>query len=31
MGQDQVYMGVGILCWLAAAVANVLWKPPGIR
>ena len=31
MGKDQVSGGVSVLCWLAAPVANVLWKPPGIR
>ena len=30
MGQDQMSVGVSILCWLAAPVANALWKPPGI-
>ena len=30
MGQDQVSGGVSVLFWLAAPVANVLWKPPGI-
>ena len=29
--QDQVSRGVSILCWLALPIANVLWKPPGIR
>ena len=31
MEQDQVSRGVNVLCWLARPVANVLWKPPGIR
>ena len=31
MGQDQVSGGVSILCWHAAPVANVLWKPLAIR
>ena len=31
MGQDQMFGGVSVLYWLAAPVANVLWKPPGIR
>ena len=31
MGQDQVSGGEGVLCWLAEPVANVLWKPPGIK
>ena len=31
MGQDQVSVGVSVLCWLAAPVVNVLWKPPGSR
>ena len=31
MGQDQVSGGVSVLCWHAAPVANVLWKPHTIR
>ena len=31
VGQDQVSGGVTILCWHAAPVANVLWKPLAIR
>ena len=31
MGQDQVSGGVSVLCWHAAPVANVLWKPLAIR
>ena len=27
VGQDQVSAGVSVLCWHAAPVANVLWKP----
>ena len=27
VGQDQVSRGVSALCWHAAPVANVLWKP----
>ena len=27
VGQDQVSGGVSVLCWHAATVANVLWKP----
>ena len=27
VGQDQVSGGVSVLCWHAAPVANVLWKP----
>ena len=27
MGQDQVSREVSVLCWLAALVANVVWKP----
>ena len=30
MGQDQVFGGVSVLCWHAAPVANVLWKPLAI-
>ena len=30
MGQDKVSGGVRVLCWLAAHVANVQLKPPGI-
>ena len=30
-GQDQVSGGVSVLCWHAAPVANVLWKPLAIR
>ena len=29
--QDQVYGWVSVLCWHAAPVANVLWKPHKIR
>ena len=28
IGEDQVSGGVSVLCWLAAPVTNVLWKPP---
>ena len=31
LGQDQVSGGVSVLCWHAAPVANVLWKPLAIR
>ena len=31
VGQDQVAGGVSVLCWHAAPVANVLWKPLAIR
>ena len=31
VGQDQVSGGVSVLCWYAAPVANVLWKPFAIR
>ena len=31
VGQDQVSGGVSVLCWHAAPVANVLWKPHTIR
>ena len=31
VGQDQVSGGVSVLCWHAAPVANVLWKPLAIR
>ena len=31
MGQDQVSGGVSVLCWHAAPIANVLWKPLAIR
>ena len=31
VGQDQVSGGVNVLCWHAAPVANVLWKPRTIR
>ena len=31
VGQDQVSGGVSVLCWHAAPVANVLWKPCTIR
>ena len=31
VGQDQVSGGVGVLCWHAAPVAYVLWKPCTIR
>ena len=27
LGQDQVSGGVSVLCWHAAPVAYVLWKP----
>ena len=27
VGQDQLSGGVSVLCWLAAPVANVPWKP----
>ena len=27
VGHDQVRGGVSVLCWHAAPVANVLWKP----
>ena len=30
-GQDQVSGGVSVLCWHAAPVANVQWKPLAIR
>ena len=30
VGQDQV-SGVNVICWHAAPVANVLWKPEGRR
>ena len=30
-GHDQVSGGVSVLCWHAASVANVLWKPLAIR
>ena len=30
VGQDQVSGGVSVLCWHAAPVANVLWKPLAI-
>ena len=30
-GQDQVSRGVSVLCWHAAPVANVLWKPHTTR
>ena len=30
-GQGQVFGGVSVLCWHAAPVANVLWKPHTIR
>ena len=26
-GQNQVSRGVSIICWHAAPIANVLWKP----
>ena len=29
--KDQVSGGVSVLCWHAAPVANVLWKPHTIR
>ena len=31
VGQDKVSGGVSVLCWHAAPVANVLWKPLAIR
>ena len=31
VGQDQVSGGVSVLCWHAAPVANVQWKPLAIR
>ena len=31
VGQDQLSRGVSVLCWHAAPVANVLWKPLAIR
>ena len=31
VGQDQVSRGLSVLCWHAAPVANVLWKPLAIR
>ena len=31
VGQDQVSGGESVLCWHAAPVANVLWKPGTIR
>ena len=31
VGQDQVSGGVSVLCWHAAPVAYVLWKPCTIR
>ena len=31
VGQDQVSGGVSVLCWHAAPVANVPWKPLAIR
>ena len=31
VGQDQMSGGVSVLCWHAAPVANVLWKPLAIR
>ena len=31
VGQDQVSGGVSVLCWHAAPVAYVLWKPYTIR
>ena len=31
VGQDQVSGGVSVLCWHAAPVAYVLWKPCIIR
>ena len=27
VGQDQMSGGVSVLCWHAAPIANVLWKP----
>ena len=31
VGQEQVSGGASVLCWHAALVANVLWKPLAIR
>ena len=31
VGQDKLSGGVNVLCWHAAPVANVLWKPLIIR
>ena len=31
VGQDQVSGGVSVLCWHAAPIAYVLWKPCTIR
>ena len=31
VGEDQVSGGVSVLCWHAASVAYVLWKPCTIR
>ena len=31
VGQDQVSGGLSVLCWHAAPVAYVLWKPCTIR
>ena len=31
VGHDQVSGGVSVLCWHAAPVAYVLWKPCTIR
>ena len=31
VGHDQVSGGVSVLCWHAAPVANVLWKPLAIQ
>ena len=31
MGQYQVSGGVSVICWHAAPIAHVLWKPPAIR
>ena len=31
VGQDQVSGGISVLCWHAAPVAYVLWKPFTIR
>ena len=31
VGQDQVSGGISVLCWHAAPVTNVLWKPHTIR
>ena len=31
VGKDQVSGGVSILCWHAAPVANVPWKPLAMR